>query len=437
MFAKAFLMRSGFTVFRYRDYRLFWLAAAFANLGMWSLTYGRLWLMHDLTHSPLMVGLVTTASLGPLLIFSMWGGVVADRVNRLKLIRLTRAILSVLALLTGVLIATEIIRPWHLITISVATGVLLSFDGPARAAMLPALVPQAHLASAVSLYSIVSGAAAIVGPAFFAALIELWGIAGVFFLNGVAYALNVVTLLFMKPSDHQPTSRPQTLVRALIEGVQYIRTHRVLGSVILLTAVASMFGTTYQTLLPIFADQILTGGVKTYSHLLLVAGIAGLFASVIMTILGPRVSPALFMLWAGLGWGLGLLMLAFVSWWAGVVALVGVISASRVVFATMNTTLSQSLSADALRGRVMSVQGFAWGMTALGGLLMGAVAEGLGVSAALAIGGITTTSATGAVAVWTLRRRAAGKRGMLSSSPQLEPLLMASAKPGSSVAETR
>src|SRR3712207_4121026 len=110
MLVKALFMRSGFAVFRYRDYRFFWLAAAFANIGMWSLTSGRLWLMHELTHSPLMVGLVTTSSLSPLMFFSMWGGVVADRVNRLKLIRSTRAMFSALALLTGCLVAAEVIQ---------------------------------------------------------------------------------------------------------------------------------------------------------------------------------------------------------------------------------------------------------------------------------------------------------------------------------------
>ena len=154
-----------------------------------------------------MVGLVTTASLGPLLIFSLFGGVVADRANRLKLLRLTRAMFAALAVLTGVLIATEVIRDWHVIAISVATGMLLSFDIPSRSAMLPALVPRDHLAGAIALYSIVFGGAAVVGPAFFAPLVNLWGLEGVFFIIGASYVLTVGALMFMNPCDHTPTAR--------------------------------------------------------------------------------------------------------------------------------------------------------------------------------------------------------------------------------------
>ena len=364
--------------------------------------------------------------------FSMWGGVVADRVNRLKLIRLTRAMFSVLALLTGCLIASEVIKPWHLIVISCVTGTLLAFDGPARSAMIPALVPPRHLTSAISLYSIVSGAAAIVGPGLFAAMIKFWGIEAVFFLIGAAYALNVLTLFCMSPDGHQPEARAQSVVRGLIEGVQYIRSHRVLGSVILLAAVASVFGSCYQTLLPIFSDQILSGGVEMYSKLLLVSGVAGLLASVTMTILSPHMNPDQFVLWAGLGWGLGLLTLSTVAWWPGVAMLVGVISASRVVFQTMNTTLTQSLAADALRGRVMSVREFAWGTSAFGGFLMGAVAEGFGVPVAYGLGGGMVALTTLTLGIWMLMRRAEAQQ---KSLPQMEPTRLEPAKPESDVLE--
>ena len=124
------ISRSGFAAFQSKEYRYFWMAAAFSNVGMWALIYGRLWLMHTLTDSPLMVGLVTTSSLGPVLLFSVFGGVVADRINRLKLLRATRFLFAIVTLLTGIMIATGIIQPWHLIAISVITGFLLSFDIP-------------------------------------------------------------------------------------------------------------------------------------------------------------------------------------------------------------------------------------------------------------------------------------------------------------------
>ena len=131
---------------------------------------GRLWLMHELTNAALMLGLLAISSTGPILLLSMWGGVVADRVNRLKLVTFSRGMFSLLALLTGLLIAVDVIRPWHLIAISLATGVLLSFDIPSRQAILPNLVDREHLFNAIFLYSFLFGGSAVIGPTYFAPL---------------------------------------------------------------------------------------------------------------------------------------------------------------------------------------------------------------------------------------------------------------------------
>ena len=294
-------------VFKFREYRFFWLAAAFSNIGMWALIYGRLWLMHRLTDSPFMVGLSTTASLGPILLFSLWGGVLADRVNRLRLVRATRAMFAALAILTGALVATDVVEPWHIIAISVGTGVLLSFDIPSRGAMLPTLVPRAHLASAVALYSLVFGGAAILGPAVFSPLVSLWGIEGVFFVVGGAYILTVFALMFMSPAGHSPEHRPSSMLRSLVEGLSYLRHNHAIGGVIAIGMIMGIFGSSFQSLLPVFSDKVVTGGIDTFSRLLLSEGIGGLVATVAIAVLGIRVRPARFYVLAGVGFGLGLL----------------------------------------------------------------------------------------------------------------------------------
>ena len=162
---------SGFSAFYFHEYRLFWVAAALSNIGMWALVYGRLWLMHSLTDSTILVGLINTATLGPVLLFSIWGGAIADRVNRIKLVRATRGMFAVLAFLTGLLIAIGEVEPWHVVVISVATGCLLALDIPSRSAMMPSLLPKKHLSSGIALYSIVFGGASIIGPALFSPLV--------------------------------------------------------------------------------------------------------------------------------------------------------------------------------------------------------------------------------------------------------------------------
>ena len=398
------ISKSGFHAFRYREYRYFWLAASFSNIGMWTLIYGRLWLMHQITDSPLMVGLVTTSSLGPVLVFSVWGGVLADRVNRLKLIRITRAMFALLALLTGILIAWDVIEPWHLIAISVGTGILLSFDIPSRSAMLPSLVPREHLASAIALYSLVFGAAAIVGPIFFAPIEGLWGIEGLFFLISASYILTVVALARMESRGHRPDTRPSTLVQGLKEGFLYIRGRRVIASVIILGLVVGVFGISFETLLPVIADKVITGGIDTYGRLLLAAGVGGLVATLAVVALGTRVHPARYYVVSAIALGVGLLFLSRVTWFPGAAITIGLIGSCHVIFMTMGTTILQSLTVDEFRGRVMSIQQFTWGAMALGGLLMGALGEGVGVPFALRLGGLVVALATIGVAIVAFRR---------------------------------
>ena len=398
------LARSGFSAFRYREYQLFWVAAAFSNIGMWSLIYATLWLMYDLTGSELMTGLVATSTAAPMLLFSMWGGVIADRVNRLKLLRVTRAMFSALALLMGFLIATGVIQPWQILAISVVKGIMLSFDGPARSAMVPALVPREQLSSAVALYSIVFGAAAILGPAILAPLVSLWDLEGVYFLIGAAYAFTVVTLTFMDPTGHQADRRPGSMLRGVIDGLQHIRLRPVIAAVIILGSIVAVFGHSYQTLLPAFADKVLSGEIDIYSNLLLSAGIGGLTATMIIVILGDRVQPARFFVVAGVFSGLGILTLSRLDWFPGAAITIGLISGFHVVFQTTSTTLALSLAADEFRGRVMSVHQLSWGATALGGLLMGGIAEWAGIAAAMGFGGLLVTVASVVVGLAGLRR---------------------------------
>ena len=130
------MLTNAFQPFRYRDYRLFWVAGAFSNIGMWALVAGRLWLMHDLTRSPFMLGVVVLAGGGPFLLLTLLGGVVADNTNRLKMVIFTRSGFAILAFLTCVLVFSNLINPTYLILISISTGILLAFDLPSRQAML-------------------------------------------------------------------------------------------------------------------------------------------------------------------------------------------------------------------------------------------------------------------------------------------------------------
>ena len=389
---------------RYREYRLFWLGGAFSNLGMWALIYGRLWLMHDLTESPLMLGAVTASSLGPVLLLSVWGGVVADKVNRLRLVTITRAMFASLALLTAALIATGAIQPWHIIAISLATGVLLSFDIPCRQAMLPSLVPKDQLVNAIAVYSYVTAGSAIIGPGILASLVNFAGIEWLFFLIGVAYALTVAMLMMMNPMPHQGRSVESGLWRGLRSGLRYVRTNRMILSVLGIGVIGGVFGMSFETLLPVFAGGYLSGGVGTYGWLLLAVGLGGLAGTATLALVGSQRNSPTIQLVAGIGLGLGLVGFSQAGSFPVAVGAMALVGAFSMIFLTINNIMVQVRADEEFRGRVMSLHQLTWGSTAVGGLLMGSLAQAVSAPFALALGGLVTATGTLLISTWVLRR---------------------------------
>lgn len=381
------------------------MAAALSNIGMWALVYGRLWLMHSLTDSTILVGLINTATLGPVLLFSIWGGAIADRVNRIKLVRATRGMFAVLAFLTGLLIAIGEVEPWHVVVISVATGCLLALDIPSRSAMMPSLLPKKHLSSGIALYSIVFGGASIIGPALFSPLVGHWGIEGIFFLIGASYIFTVLVLMFMQTSLHQPQVRSSNLAQGIRDGLGYIRKSRRLMGTITLGVCIGLFGTSYEALLPAFSDNSLEGGIQAYSRLLLFEGIGGLIATMFIALMGVHLNPTRYMFIGVIAFGAGMLILGWVSvLWLAVV-LLGLLGGFRVLFGTMSTTVMQIQSDDEFRGRVMSLHQLTWGAMALGSLMMGGLAELAGVSMAIGLGGVLVLGCVSMVGLWMLQPR--------------------------------
>ncbi|MCH7970705.1 MAG: MFS transporter [Chloroflexi bacterium] len=412
------LSGTSYSAFKYREYRLFWIAAAFSNIGMWSLVYGRLWLMRTLTGSEVMLGLVATANLAPVLIFSIWGGVLADRFNRLKIVRVTRLLFAITTVGTAVLIQSGNIEPWHVLAISAVTGTLLAFDIPSRSAMVATIVPKEHLAGAIALYSIVFGAAAIVGPMLFDPLVSTWGLEGLFYIIGTSYVLTVLTLLMMRTGGHKVAATSKTVIGGLLQGFTYLRHQKSITSVILLGVTLGLFGSSFDTLLPVFTDEIFSGGTDVFGRLLLGAGIGGLTATMAITLIGRRVRPALYLIIAGVGVGAAQLTFARIDILNLAVLIAGIIGGFKVVLGTMNTTVVQTLVAEEFRGRVLSINQLTWGASALGGLLMGYLAQRFDAPTAMTFGGSVAIVATLLVGQRLLRSFGVGSESAKSDSGQ-------------------
>ena len=422
---------TGFAVFKLREYRLFWIAAAFSNVGMWTLIYGRLWLMRSLTESELMLGLVTAATQVPILIFTLWGGVLADRVNRLRVLQITRLLFAAAGFLTAVLIAADAMNEWILIGIATATGTMLAFDIPARSAMVASIVDKDQLPSAISLYAIVFGGAAIIGPTLFHPIVSLAGMDGVFAIVAASYVLTVLTLLRMSPEPHRragPLAGKQDSPHAedggasasadrrgirfgalrsrleeLVDGLRYVQRNPAIAYVIAYGILIGVIGSPVETLLPVVTDEVFDGGTATYSRFLLFIGIGGIVATLGITLIGRRANPAQYLAAAGVLIGLAYVAFAFVGLLALAFAVASVIGLLAVVKGTMSTTVVQTLASDEYRGRVMSLMMFTWGAQAAGAVFMGGIAELASAPTAFAIGGVLVVVAT--ASVWALALR--------------------------------
>jgi MFS family permease len=337
------------------------------------------------------------------LLLSVWGGVIADRVDRRKLVVKTRSAFAGLAFLTAALIVTGWIQPWHIIAISLGTGILLSFDIPSRQAMLPGLVDRRHLPNAIALYSSLMAASAIIGPSVFAPLVNLAGLEGLFFLIGLAYLLTAIIMVRMSPVPVPDPEGREGLWREFQQGIRYIRGHRMILSLIGMGIAAAMFGLSMETLLPTFAEEVLGGDVNTYSLILLGLGLGALVGTALLAWLGNLKNSVYIMTGTGIGFGVALVLFAQaeVLWLS--VAMMGLIGATSVVFLTANQTLIQSLAAEEFRGRVMSVHQLAWGSTAIGGVIMGFVAQTVDAPFAVTLGGVITGAVAGSLALLTLR----------------------------------
>ncbi len=417
------LENTGFTVFRYREYRLFWIAAAFSNVGMWTLIYGRLWLMRSLTESEILLGLVTTCTMAPVMLLSVWGGVVADTANRLRFLTFTRALFAVVGLSTAVLIFLDVIEPWQLLVIAGFTGVLLAFDIPTRGAMVASLVPKEQLPSAISLYAIVFGGAAIIGPTLFHPIVSAVGMEGLFAIVSASYVLTVLTLLRMDAGPHSPqqstdahTSEVATKLRLrevarsrvqdLIDGVRYVRQETAIAAIIVYGIVIGIVATPFETLLPVVTEEIYRGNTETYGRFLVAVGIGGIIATITITLIGARAKPALFLVLAGIVVGVCYIFFAAVETFVYAIAIAFVVGGLSVVKGTMSTTVVQTIAADSFRGRVMSLTNFTWGAQAIGALLMGTLAQLFGAPFAFTVAGIMAIVAT--VLIWQLALRRVG-----------------------------
>ena len=395
-----------FSSLKNRDYLFYWLGLLASSSGQQMQLVVRGWLVYELTDSPLALGFVSVSAGVPILIFSLYGGVIVDRVDKRKLLMITQCIIGGATLAVAILISIEAITLWHLMLAAVANGTVLALDLPCRQAIIPQLVEQPQIMNAVALGSGAMNLTRVVAPALGGVLVGVMGIDGVYYLIVAFYVVSTV-VLFRVPPQKVPPRDSQTTVRSdLAEGLRFIRRSPVLLALLTMALVPIAFGMPYQLLMPVFAVDVLNVEHSGLGYLMAATGVGALVGSFCLASLGDFGHKGRLLLISSALFGAFLMFFATSSHFLLSLFLLAVVGMTNSIYMAANNTLLQINSSDRMRGRVMSLYMMTIGLLPTAVLPISAVAEAWGAPAAVAAGGGIVFVFTLAMAFFrpTLRR---------------------------------
>jgi MFS family permease len=395
--------RRMFRSLRVRNYRLFFFGQLVSLTGTWMQQVGQDWLVLRLTDRALPLGITLALQFAPMLVLGAWAGVVADRLDKRRLLLATQAAMASLALVLGVLTATGAIRLWMVYVLALLLGCATAFDMPTRQAFVSEMVGPDRVTNAVGLNSAVFNSARVVGPAVAGVLIAAVGIAPAFLINAASYLAVIAGLLAMDPTRlHRlpPVDRAEGQVRA---GLRYVWANPVLRSTIALVAVVGALGLNYRVALPLLARFTFGGDASAYGALASIMAAGAVVGSLAAARRG-RPSRALLLGSVAVFGLLSFAAAAAPTLIAEAVVLAPLGVASMTFLATANSTL-QLASSPEMRGRVMALYGLVFlGSTPLGGLLGGWMAGQFGPRSILLLSGVSSLAAAGLAAFLTRQR---------------------------------
>ncbi len=386
---------------QYREFRLFWFGQMISLTGTWVQSVAQQWLVLKLTGSAFKLGLVTTVQFTPLLILSLLGGVVADRMTKRDLLLITQVVSLLLAVGLGTLVHTGTVQYWHVLVFAGLLGTVNAFYTPVRQAFVPELVGKDALLNAVALNSTIFNAARVIGPAIGGILVAALGLSLNFYLNALSYVAVIVGLLLIKPRRPKPEARSASVWSDLGEGLAYLRDAPVVLTLLLLVGITSLFALNFTVLLPLLAQYVLHVGSSGYGFLMASTGLGSLCGAIFLSFFTRR-EYARRLVYVGICClTLSEIALGFSRLMAVSVGLLVLTGLSQTLFATTANTRILTLTPRYLQGRVMSVYSLMFlGVTPFGSLLAGWVAERYGSPAALVMGGAITLVLTAIVFVY-------------------------------------
>lgn len=358
-------------------------------IGTWIQMIAQSWLVFQLTNSAFLLGLVGFLTYIPIFILSLFGGTLADRMNKRNILITTQISFMILAFILAILTHLGKITPHQIMLIALLNGVVMAFDAPSRQAVVVELVGKTNLLNAIALNSAAFNSARIIGPALAGILIASIGMSGCFYINGISFLAVIIALLSIKLNNHVKKSERIDFRKGILDCLKYIKENPIILILISMVGVASLFGISYVILMPVLAENILRVGVSGLSVLMSAAGFGALVAALLLARLGEFKHKGKLLIFSSLLFSITLILLSLSRIYLLSIVILIILGWASVTAISLINTLLQTLVSDELRGRIMSVFMLVFaGAMPFGNLLSGSISHVFGVSVSIMINGI-------------------------------------------------
>jgi MFS family permease len=394
---------STFAALRARNYCLYFVGLVFYVLGHRAEYVTFAWITWELTQDPLFLACLGLAQGAPLVVFQLFGGVLADRTNRLRLLIGTQILTAGTLTLAFVLTILGLVRVEYLLALAALSNTFRAFDEPSRLALIPQLIDRQRLGNAIALGSIPWQAGRIVGPSITGVLIAAFGGAVGFGLAAAASCIALGLYSQLRVQGPAPARDGRRVLGQLVEGVSFVAHHFVFAGLICLALFNALFGLSYVTLLPIFADWYFGTGSTGYGLLNAAHGVGAIVGTLTIATIARRIRrPGPVLLGMASSMGVALILFSLSPWMGLALLMLPLVGFCSTFYLTQVSTILQQKVPDHLRGRVMSLYSLCWNLLPLGGLLGGALAAAVNARFAVLVGGALV--AANALLLLTSRR---------------------------------